>query len=517
MALMRRSLVLLSLLSALGSGGASRVDAATVAVNALIPKPVSVVAQKGTFALGPSARVVVEPRSAELMRIGRYLAGRLSRGTGFRITVAKAAGAGGNIHLALAKGDGTLGHEGYELTVSRERVDLVAPHPAGLFHGVQTLRQLLPPSIESSKPRRGPWRIPTASIRDYPRFAWRGAMLDVARHFFGVKDVKRFIDLLAYYKLNRLHLHLSDDQGWRIAINAWPRLATHGGSTQVGGGRGGYYTQKQYAELAAYAQSRYIVLVPEIDMPGHTNAALSSYPELTCDGVAPPLYTGTEVGFSSLCTSRKVVFAFVSDVVEEIAALTPGPYMHIGGDEASATSPGEYVRFVERIQQIVAAHGTRTVGWEEIAKATLRPTSIVQHWHSELAGRAAKQGAKVIMSPATKAYMDMKYNPSTSLGLKWAGYTDVRDAYNWDPANQVAGVSEGDVLGVEAPLWSETITTMADIEFMSFPRLPGYAEVGWSRKAGRTWSEYRRRLALHGPRLAELGVNFYRSPQVPWS
>jgi hexosaminidase len=444
------------------------------------------------------------------MRIARYVGARLSRATGFRIAVAKAAASAGAIQLTLAGGDGTLGHEGYELTVSRNRVDLVAPHPAGLFRAAQTLRQLLPAS------KRGPWKIPTVRIRDYPRFAWRGAMLDVARHFFGVKDVKRFIDLLAYYKLNRLHLHLSDDQGWRIAINSWPRLAAHGGSTQVGGGRGGYYTQKQYAELAAYAQSRYIVLVPEIDMPGHTNAALSSYPELTCNGVAPPLYTGTAVGFSSLCASKRAVYDFVSDVVGEIAALTPGPYIHIGGDEAAATSPAGYVRFVERVQRIVAAHDKRMVGWEEIAKARLERSSIAQHWHSDLAGTAVRQGAKVIMSPATKAYMDMKYDASTSLGGTWAGYTDVRDAYDWDPADQAVGVTERDVLGVEAPLWSETIMTMNDIEFLAFPRLPGYAEIGWSTRAGRRWSEYRTRLAAHGPRLAEMGVNFYRSPQVPW-
>lgn len=512
---MPRSLVLLSCLCAVGSGAvvprASEQAPATGALNSLIPRPVSVDPTRGTFTLGRSTSVMVEPRSVELQRIGRYLAARLSRATGFRIAVAKAADAGAHIHLRLAKRNGTLGHEGYELTVSRGRIDLVAPHPAGLFRGAQTLRQLLPLATP-----RGSRRIPTAAIRDYPRFAWRGAMLDVARHFFGVRDVKRFIDLLAYYKLNRLHLHLSDDQGWRIAINSWPRLATHGGSTQVGGGRGGYFTQRQYAELVAYAQSRYVVLVPEIEMPGHTNAALSSYPALTCDGVAPPLYIGTGVGFSSLCTSREAVYGFVSDVIEEIARLTRGPYVHIGGDEASATSPRDYVRFVERVQRIVAAHDKRTVGWEEIARARLHRSAIAQHWRSDLAARAARQGARVIMSPASRAYMDMKYDRSTSLGVTWAGYTDVHDAYDWDPANQAAGVSERDVLGVEAPLWSETIATMEDIEFMAFPRLPGYAEIGWSRKSGRGWSEYRRRLASHGPRLAEMGVNFYRSPQVPW-
>ena len=176
---------------------------------------------------------------------------------------------------------------------------------AGLFHGVQTLRQLLPPRVEASTVQPGPWTIAGVHITDHPRFAWRGAMLDVARHFFDLGEVKRYIDLLAMYKVNVLHLHLADDQGWRIEIDSWPRLTTYGGSTEVGGGPGGYYTKAQYAELVKYAQDRHIMVVPEIDMPGHTNAALASYAELNCDGVAPPLYTGTSVGFSSLCIDKE--------------------------------------------------------------------------------------------------------------------------------------------------------------------------------------------------------------------
>jgi hexosaminidase len=409
-----------------------------------------------------------------------------------------------------------LGEEGYELTITPERVSLAAYRPAGMFWGVQTIRQLLPPAVECSTAQAGPWEMAAGTIRDCPRFVWRGAMLDVARHFFGVADVKRYIDLIAGYKLNRLHLHLSDDQGWRLEIRSWPRLATHGGSTAVGGGPGGFYTQADYAEIVAYAQSRHIVVVPEIDMPGHTNAALASYAELNCDGVAPPLYTGIAVGFSSLCMGKEVTLSFVDDVVGEIAALTPGPYLHIGGDEAAAMGADDYVRFVERAQAIVRAHGKQMVGWEEIASAGLLTTSVAQHWHSDLARRAAKQGAKVILSPASKTYLDMKYDAATPLGLEWAGHVDVADAYAWDPAALVDGLAESDVLGVEAPLWSETLRTIADIEFMAFPRLAGIAEIGWSPAAGRRWEEYALRLGSHGPRLAALGVNFYRSPAVPW-
>jgi hexosaminidase len=341
-------------------------------------------------------------------------------------------------------------------------------------------------------------------------------MLDVSRHFFGPEEVRRLIDLLALYKVNRLHLHLSDDQGWRIEIRSWPNLALYGGSTQVGGGPGGYYTRQEYADLVAYARSRYITVVPEIDMPGHTNAALASYPELNCDGVARPLYTGTEVGFSSLCLEKEVTYRFVDDVVGEIAALTPGPYFHIGGDEAMATPLPAYIAFVERVQRIVQAHGKQMIGWEEIAQAPLLPTSVAQVWHGGMGRQAVQQGNRVIMSPAFKAYLDMKYTPETPLGLNWAGYIEVRDAYEWDPATVAEGIGEEHILGVEAPLWTETVQTRADIDWMTFPRLIGYAEIGWSPAEGRNWEEYRVRLGRHGPRLTALGVNFYRSPQVPW-
>jgi hexosaminidase len=385
-----------------------------------------------------------------------------------------------------------------------------------LFWAVQTIRQLLPPSIEAAAARPGPWRIPAATIRDFPRFEWRGAMLDVARHFFGVEDVQRFIDLMAYHKLNRLHLHLSDDQGWRIMIESWPNLAIVGGSTAVGGDPGGYFTQEEYAAIVAYAQARYVVIVPEIDMPGHTRAAQASYPELNCDGMAPPLYTGIEVGFSSLCLDREVTFRFIDDVVRELAALTPGEFLHLGGDEATATTPADYRRFVERVQAIVRAHGKRMIGWEEIAQADLEAGTVAQHWSTDLAARAVSQGARVILSPAARAYLDMQYDPGSPLGLHWAGYVDVQAAYDWDPASQVAGVGESDILGVEAPLWSETLRTIGDIEFMAFPRLVGIAEIAWSPAAGRAWDEYRQRLAAHGGRLQALGVNFYRAPQIDW-
>ncbi|MCX8068614.1 MAG: beta-N-acetylhexosaminidase [Anaerolineae bacterium] len=493
-------------------------EVAQARVEKLIPRPVSVSPGNGIYVLNASTRITVNPATPELLAVGEYLATHLRPATGYKLPVEVVARApqSNSIHLTTVGGDPSLGEEGYELTVRPDGVVISAPHPTGLFWGCQTLRQLLPPAIERTTLQEEVWAIPEVTIRDHPRFPWRGMMLDVSRHFFGVETVQRLVDLIAFYKMNRLHLHLSDDQGWRIMIHSWPNLALYGGSTQVGGGPGGYYTQEQYVEIVAYAQSRHITVVPEIDMPGHTNAALASYPELNCDGVAPPLYTGTEVGFSSLCIRKDLTYRFVEDVVREISALTPGPYFHIGGDEAMATDPADYVAFVERVQEIVQAHGKRMIGWEEIAQARLAPTSVAQVWHGAMAQQAVQRGVKVILSPASKVYLDMKYNPSTPLGLSWAGYVEVRDAYDWDPANLLEGITEENILGVEAPLWTETIQTQDDMDWMVFPRLIGVAEIGWSPRDSRNWEEYCLRLAAHGLRLEAMGVRFYRSPQVPW-
>jgi hexosaminidase len=485
----------------------------------VIPKPLAQAPERGSFDLRPAARIVVHGGEPEAARVARLLAASLRPATGYRLPVSTSRSdvPNGSIALGLTPGHRQLGEEGYRLVVTPSGVTLTAARAAGLFWGAQTLRQLLPAAIEADARVAGPWRLPLGTIHDRPRFAWRGLALDVARHFYGVGDVKRLVDLMTLYKLNRLHLHLSDDQGWRIAIRSRPRLTRHGGTTEVGGGRGGWYTQRQFREIVRYAHERFVTVVPEIEMPGHTNAALSSYPELTCNGIAPALYTGIEVGFSSLCIRKEATYGFVEDVVREVAALTPGPYLHIGGDEAHSTDPAEYTTFVDRVQRIVRKHGKRMIGWEEVSRAGLHRTSIVQHWHdAALAQKAVGQGARLIMSPSRKAYLDMKYTRRSPLGLVWAGTTTVRDAYEWDPATQVPGVSERDVLGVEAPLWSETISTRADLDYLAFPRLLGHAEIAWSPAAGRSWPDYRQRLAAQGERLFALGVAFYRSPEVRW-
>jgi hexosaminidase len=455
----------------------------------------------------------------EVSAIAQALGAQLRPATGFPFVVSSSGAdpAAGNIYLRLAPDQTALGDEGYSLTVTANSVTLVARQPAGLFHGVQTIRQLLPSDIESHMGvSRAVWQIPAVSIVDQPRFAWRGAMLDVARHFFTVKEVQQYIDVLALYKMNVLHLHLSDDQGWRIQINSRPKLAAIGGSTQVGGGPGGYYTQDDYRTIVRYAQERYITIVPEIDMPSHTNAALVAYPEVSCSVRPTQLYAGTDVGWSAFCVDKEETYALIEDIVREISAITPGPYFHIGGDEVEALTHEQYIRFIERVQPIVNRHGKKMIGWEEITKAKLEPTTLAQQWKSDSVTAALQYGAKLIMSPAKKIYLDMKYTPSTELGLTWAAIIEIRDAYDWDPATYMAGVNESHIVGVEAPLWSETIRNITAAEYLAMPRLPAVAEIGWTPQQSRNWESFRVRLATHAPRWNYLGVNYYRSPQIPW-
>ncbi len=479
-----------------------------------IPKPVSVVATGESIEITGSTVIYFQEGAEGLQQVAQYLANEITRISGFMPGVkpsSKLPGSG--IYLSLLSEDKELGYEGYEINIDKKQITIAANNPAGCFNGIQTLLQTLPVKINPNEPLE----IATGAIRDFPEFAYRGAMLDVARHFFAVEDVKRFIDFLAAYKMNALHLHLSDDQGWRIEIKSWPRLTEIGGSTEVGGGEGGFYTQEQYTEIVKYAQERNIIIIPEIDMPGHTNAALASYAELNCNGKATQLYTGIEVGFSTLCTSKEITYQFVDDVVRELAAITPGPYFHIGGDESHVTPMADYILFVNRVQQIVVSHGKKVIGWDEIANATPVEGATIQFWDNvKNTTMGMEKGAKVLISPASKAYLDMKYDSTTHLGLHWAGYIEVDKGYSWNPLALVPGITKEQILGVEAPLWSETVTNIKEVEYMVFPRLPGYAEIGWTSPGSRSWEEYKIRLAQHGKRFEAMDINFYRSPLVPW-
>lgn len=536
----RTLFVLITLSGFIFSCGKKAKDASPEAISRfqnIIPKADSSMVSGKAFELTKESKIYVA--AEELKPVGQYLADFISKGTGFKqdVTVAEKVPKKG-IYLTSNEVDAALGDEGYQLFINDELITL-SGKPAGLFYGVQTLRQLFPESIEKGGAADTThWEIATGVIKDAPAYAWRGSMLDVARHFFGMEEVKRYIDLISYYKMNVLHLHLSDDQGWRIEIKSWPKLTEHGGSLEVGGGKGGFFTQEQYKEIIAYAKSRFITVIPEIDMPGHINSALASYGELN-GGIQVPkegrieldlnspdilgakakptqLYTGTQVGFSTLRFEKEETFKFINDVVRELSEITPGPYFHVGGDEAHVTKKEDYIKFVNRFTEIVKANKKKMVGWEEIAQGNIDDNVITQHWNNEkYAQMAVEKGSILIMSPAKKTYLDMQYDSSSRIGLHWAAYIEVDTAYSWDPTTFSHGIERENILGVEAPLWSETVTDMNDIEYLMFPRLPGYAEIGWTKR-NRSWDEYKVRLGNHAKRFKALDIDYYPSKKVVW-
>ncbi|WP_249414422.1 beta-N-acetylhexosaminidase [Marinifilum caeruleilacunae] len=487
----------------------------------LIPKPVKLEATGSSFEWTKNTQIHIQKGNEETKKIANHLIEMIQPATGFqpKIKELKTPLGSRGISLILDEKYKNLGKEGYHLMIDARKISLQAFTAEGLFRGIQTLRQLLPAKIEAKETQEGPWLIASGTIEDHPQYGYRGAMLDVVRHFFDVDEVKQYIDYLAAYKMNVLHLHLTDDQGWRIEIKSWPKLTEIGGKTEVGGGEGGFYTQEQYKEIVQYAADRFITIVPEIDMPGHTNAALVSYAELNADGKARKPYTGTKVGFSTLATNKEITYQFIDDVIRELAALTPGEYIHIGGDESHVTKKKDYIKFVERVQKIVEAHDKKVMGWADIAAAKLNETAVAQFWQTKPTNalKAVEQNVKILMSPATRAYMDMQYDSISPLGLHWAGYLEVDKAYNWTLEGNVEGIDKEDILGIEAPLWAETIETMDDIEYLIFPRLLGYAELGWSPDQNNSWDEYKVRLGKQKTRFELQDINYYQSKLVPWT
>lgn len=418
------------------------------------------------------------------------------------------------INFQLVSKDSIPDDEGYVLDINNDRISLAGSAHAGLFRGFQTLKQVMPEQVITGV-KIDTLVIPGINIIDQPQFKYRGMMLDVARHFFTVNQVKRLIDQMTAYKLNKLHLHLTDDQGWRIEIKSWPKLTEIGGSSSVKNERPGFYTQEEYKDIVQYAGDRFITVIPEIDMPGHTNAALASYPELNCDDKSTQLYTGMRVGFSSLCVDKEVTYQFVDDVIREIAAITPGKYIHLGGDESHSTSKKDYNLFLNKVFKIVQSYNKQVMGWEDIQSAGVNNSFIIQHWTNvDTAQKALDQGARVVLSPAKYMYLDMKYTEQSPLGLDWAGLVEVDTAYGWEYEALFKEENKKQIVGFESPLWSETISSSEDIEYLAFPRLIGHAEMGWSRPEALNWEDYKQRLLIHLKRLELQGINYYKSQQI---
>ena len=427
--------------------------------------------------------------------------------------------------------------EGYTLRVDAH-AEITGADEAGLFYGVQTLLQLLREDDDG-------WGILRAEITDAPRFSHRGVMLDVVRHFFEVDEVKRFIDATSALKFNRLHLHLSDDQGWRVHIDSWPLLTERASSHAADESAGGFYTKDDYRELVAYAAARHMIVIPEIDLPGHTHAVGVAYPELVeapvisdrliaeaerlkqALPVAGEPYVGWGVGHSSVRIHDERTYDFVRDVVRELAEMTPGPWIHIGGDESLGTPKADFDLFVARATQIVVDAGKTPIAWHEAgAAADIARGTIGQYWgkttpegtHAAEAAHFVHRGGSLIMSVGDAAYLDMKYSEDYPLGLTWAGVVDVRASYEWEPT-AVLDVPDSAILGVEAPLWSETTRTYSEVEQLVFPRAAAQAEIAWSAAEApeRTWESFRTRVGALAPLWKAESIDFHPADDVPWS
>ena len=510
----------------------------------VVPVPVSLEAGTGApFRLTADTRI--EGQRAAAAALSAIVKAR----TGFVLNDPSTSSGteGGTIELRIgpstSSGTGGTGGaaESYRIRVDAASVVVTGADAAGLFYGVQTLGQLIARDGDG-------WTVPAVAIDDAPRFAYRGVMLDVARHFHPVETVKAYIDRAAGLKFNALHLHLTDDQGWRIHLDSRPLLAELASGTAVGGDSGGFYSKADYREIVEYAASRHVIVVPEIDMPGHTHAVGLAYPELVEEpvitehmleivgdhGGEPPAagapYEGMAVGFSSLRIRDEATYDFVADVFGEVAAMTPGPYLHLGGDEALGTAPEDFALFVERASEIIANLGKTPVAWHEAGAAPgIADTTVGQYWGfvtptdgmDDKARAFVRGGAQLILSPADAIYLDMKPTTDAALGLTWAnGPTSVERAYGWEPGAVIPGIAEHDILGVEAPMWTETIRTLDDIDAMAFPRIAAAAEAGWSPATGvsdlRTWESFRTRVGALGPLWTSLGIRFDPSDEIPW-
>lgn len=485
---------------------------------AIIPQPLHVDSPAEGGALLLSGAVLVAGPSAAEQRIAAHAAALLSRAAGTQVTVADARPDGAPaIELRLAEDAGPAGStspERHSLHADASGAVLTAVEPVGLFDAVQSLRQLV------TEGEHGP-EVGAVVVHDAPRYGWRGLSFDVARNFFPLDQLELAIDVLASYKLNVLHLHLTDDQGWRIETPSRPELAKLSSDTSTSGKAGGRLSLADFRRLQDYAAERFVTVVPEIDLPGHTNAATAVYGELRADGVPTAKYEGIEVGFSQLTYDLPATEPFLRDVLGDIAAITDGDHVHVGGDEALTLGAEEYAKFIALLEDIVLENGKKVITWQEAAQARTRPETLIQYWdtRADIAPflAAAERGSRFIMSPGNRAYLDMKYTPEYPLGQDWAGLIELRTAYDWDPAEVMAGLPAEQIEGVEAAIWTETLSTQDELYDMLLPRLSALAEVAWTAPERKDWEDYRRRVVTESATWRREGLAFHETPQVDWS
>ncbi len=511
------------------------VDTAPVAI---IPAPSHLERRDGAFVVDAGLHVVLADLGGEEAHRLREMADSILRNS-----LGRPLGSGGSakdaLILDLDRGAEGLGTEGYRLEVSPDGIRITAAAGAGLFYGLQTLRQLFPPP--GSEP--GGWAIPALAIEDVPRFPWRGLHLDVGRHFFPPEFIKRYIDLMAQWKLNTFHWHLTEDQGWRLQIRKYPRLTSVGSRRRetvlgrnlnpyVGDSTpyGGFYTQDQVREIVDYAADRYVTIVPEIEMPGHSLAALAAYPRLAC--TPGPFEVGTTWGvFEDIYCPSEATFTFLENVLTEVMELFPSTFIHIGGDEAPKArwkrSPlaQRIIRreglkdehelqswFIHRIDRFLTAHGRRLVGWDEILEGGLAPGATVMSWRGVAGGiAAAREGHDVVMTPTSHLYFDYYQSTPDSEPLANGGVLPLEKTYGFEPVpDSLTAEEAGHVLGAQGNVWTEYIPTPAQAEYMAWPRALALAEVVWSPKERRDWNDFRSRLPVSLRLLEAQGVNYRR-------
>ena len=511
---------------------------------AIVPRPVRFTPRTGTFTLTAATVIVTDRGTREL---GGTLADYLFPATGYRLAVRASAPAGTRvISLGLDTTLKALRDEGYRLEVTPARVTIRALRPAGAFYAIQTLRQLLPPAIlREAKVTGTAWRMPAVSIEDYPRFTWRGMHLDVGRHFMPKEFVKKYIDLLALHKMNRFHWHLTEDQGWRIEIKQYPRLAELGawrGQTIIGRPdddstkwrfdgqpHGGYYTQDDIREVVAYAQARFVTIVPEIEMPGHSQAAIAAYPELgnTGDTLSPWTSWGVD---ENILNPGEPTIRFYQNVLTEVMALFPGRWIHIGGDEApkaqwkASSLAQQRIRelglkdedelqswFTRRMDEFLTAHGRSLIGWDEILQGGLAPNATVMSWRGTDGGiAAARAGHDVVMAPTSHTYFDYyQVADTTREPLAIGGFLPLDTVYAFEPVPPTLTPAEArHILGGQGQVWTEYMPDPKRVEYMTFPRVCALAEVLWTPREGRDYGDFVRRLPHQLERLAVLDVQY---------
>jgi hexosaminidase len=503
----------------------------------IVPLPQSVVASRGSFRLDATTVIAMADGSDQEAR--RIVDGWADR---FRAQGARPLPISDEGEL-LFRVSGSGEAESYTLDVSPSGIEIVGADHAGLFYGLQTLSQLLPASAESGQAEgASDLDVPAVQVADAPRFPYRGMHLDVARHFFEPEFVKRYIDLLARYKINRFHWHLTDDQGWRIQIDSYPRLTEisafreqtqigHGSEAFNGDGQryGGFYTKDEIRDIVAYAQERYVTIIPEIEMPGHSQAALAAYPQLGCtDG---PFEVAMTWGvFEDIYCPYEETFEFLETVLSEVIELFPGEYIHIGGDEAPKTSweDSEFVQrfmqregyideiqvqgwFVRRIERFLKANGKRLIGWDETLEGGLPPDATVMSYRGTVGGiAAARQGHDVVMTPESFLYFDYYQSEDVaSEPFAIGGLLPLEKVYTYDPVPpQLRELEASHIIGAQANVWSEYMKTTDHVEYMVFPRLFALSEVVWSPAEARSYDGFLKRIPWHFDRLDALGVNY---------